>query len=121
NAPWAASVRDSGSGRELTDLTSAEQSGMLARLYHAAALYWQAANGGDKSHLNQAADEFDTLFNGLGQHIEALEAKYGQGLAFGLAGDHAKAIEAFKVVLALPLAGCAENTRRLGDGIRQSA
>ena len=116
---WIDELKKPGLGIKLADLPSSEQSALLATFHHAVALYWQARSG-DKARAKDAAAEFESLFQALGHHIESLEAKYGEGLSYGLTGEHDKAIETFKLVLAVPLAGCADNSRRIGEGIRQS-
>ena len=117
---WAQSMNASGSALELADLTSADQSALLARFNHAVSLYWLGRTG-DTRRAAEAADEFETIHNGLGRHIEALAARYGEGLTRGQAGAHDKAVTAYEDVLALSLAGCSENTRKIGDGIKQAA
>jgi hypothetical protein len=117
---WVQSMSAPGSSLALSDLTSADQSALLAKFNHAVSLYW-LGRAGDTHRAAEAADEFDAVHAGLGRHIEALAARYGEGLTRAQAGEHEKAITAYEDVLALSLAGCSENTRKIGDGIKQAA
>lgn len=124
---WAHGL--SNNGAILTDLSPAEQSSLLACYMHAVALDWQAAvepklqptkHAGEEVAL-QAAREFADMRVDLGRSVESLSARYAEGLALKRGRQPAKAIDAFREVLSVPLAGCTANARQAADGIKQAA
>jgi hypothetical protein len=123
-ALWPKQLNSAGPATTMLDLSAENQAELLASFHHALAEVWQARMlppADARSVAAKAAQEFSTLRGQIGSHTETLTARYAEGLARGLAGESEKSVESFLDVLAVPLSGCSDVTRRAGDGIKQAA
>jgi hypothetical protein len=134
---WARQLT-AGPSVTLRDLSPANQAALLATFNHAVAHYWLARVGAtglaaDGVEAQESARELDALRVVLGRSVEALAARLAEGLALEAAATAAppkdrqakawreKASSAFEDVLAAPLAGWTEPSRKCGDGLKQAA
>jgi len=144
---WARQLA-AGPSVTLRELSPANQAALLGISHHALARYWLARAAGpgasaeesdlkaDSAGAVEAAREFDALRGALSRSVEALAVRLAEGLSLEAAGDvraqepgpeaqaktlRGKAVEALEEVLAAPLAGWNEQSRRCGEGLRQAA
>lgn len=135
---WARQLA-AGPSVTLRELSPANQAALLAAFHHAVARYWlariasappPAGAAEPEKEAAEAAKEFDALRGALGRSVETLATRLAEGLALEAAAGSAetqakalrgKAVEALEEVLAAPLAGWADASRRRGEGLRQVA
>lgn len=118
---WARQIA-AGSSVTLRELSPAAQSALLASFNHAVAQVWLAGTDAEsKERMAEAAKEFEALRNDLSKSVEGMAARLAHGLVLQAGGRSDKAIEACAEVLAVPMAGWSDATRRYGDGLKQAA
>ena len=122
-AAWPKQLTSAGTTATITDLSAENQAALLASFHHAVAEYWHARMlpaGEAKGIAASAVQDFATLHNQIVRHTETLAAKYAQGLALGLSGEHDKAVEAFQDAVSIPLSGTSDVAHRAADGVKQA-
>jgi hypothetical protein len=118
---WARQIA-AGTSVTLRELSATNQSAVLAAYNHAVAQVWLMVDEpATKVRGAEAAKEFESLRSDLSKAVEGMAARLAHGMILQSSGKNEKAIEAYAEVLAVPMAGWSDSTRRYGDGLKQAS